>query len=48
MTSAQLTAVDRLLRLPELAEAEARLLILVLAAVREALLAERLAAVAVC
>ena len=46
MTSAQLTAVARLLRLPELAVA--RLLILVLAAVMEALLAERLAAVAVC
>ena len=50
MISAQLTAVARLLRLPELElELElARLLILVLAAVMEALLAERVAALAVC
>ena len=46
--SAQLTAVARLLRLPELELELARLLILVLAAVMEALLAERVAALAVC
>ena len=48
ITSAQLTAVARLLRLPELELELARLLIFVLAAVRETLLAERLAAWAVC
>ena len=46
MTSAQLAAVALILRLPELLPA--KLLILALAAVMEALLAERLAAVAVC
>ena len=48
MISAQLTAVARILRLPELDVELARLLILVLAAVMEALLAERVAALAVC
>ena len=48
MTSAQLTAVARLLRLPELEVELARLLIFVLAAVMEALFAERVAALAVC
>ena len=48
MTSAQLTAVARLLLLPELELELARLLIFVLAAVMVELLADRVAALAVC